>query len=224
MEQKTHTSRQYDKELKAVKQNLLYLGTLIEKAIDEAVMALVERDPERAQTVIDGDDIIDRLDEEIEENCIRLLALRQPAARDLRFITAAIKINAHLERIGDLAVTIARKAILLEQETLLKPYIDIPRMSETSRSMIRKSLDALIGEDQQTANEVRCEDQIVDNLNDQIFRELLTFIMEDPRTTHRALLIMQVSKNLERISDHATSIAKAVIYMVTGKNVRHDKP
>lgn len=224
MEQKIHTSRQYDKELKEVKQNLIYLGALTEKAIDEAVKALVERDSEMAQTVIDGDDIIDRLDEEIEEKCIRLLALRQPAARDLRFITAAIKINAHLERIGDLAVTIARKAILLNQETQLKPYIDIPRMSETSRSMIRKSLDALIGEDQQTANEVRCEDQIVDNLNDQIFRELLTFIIEDPRTTHRALLIMQVSKSLERISDHATSIAKAVIYMVTGENVRHDKP
>ena len=223
METRIHTSRQYDKELKEVKQNLLYLGALTEKAIGEAVSSLVDRDSEKARAVVAADDVIDRLDEEIEEKCIRLLALRQPAARDLRFITAAIKINAHLERIGDLAVTISRKAMALNEEPQLKPYIDIPRMSETARSMIRKSLDALIREDLRMADEVRCEDAAVDHLNEQIFRELLTFIMEDPRTTHRALLIMQISKTLERISDHATSIAKSVIYMVTGKNVRHMK-
>ncbi|MDD5476559.1 MAG: PhoU domain-containing protein, partial [Syntrophales bacterium] len=131
--------------------------------------------------------------------------------------------NAHLERIGDLAVTISRKAMVLNEEPQLKPYIDIPRMSETARGMIRKSLDALIREDDGMADEVRCEDASVDQLNEQIFRELLTFIIEDPRTTHRALLIMQISKTLERISDHATSIAKAVIYMITGENVRHMK-
>lgn len=221
MESTGHTSRHYEKELRDVKQSLVYLGALTEKAIEDATEALLNRDSERAQTVIDGDEIIDRLDEEIEEKCIRLLALRQPAARDLRFITTAIKVNGHLERIGDMAVTISRKVILLNEEPQLKPYIDLPRMSETARLMIKKSLDALIGEDSHMAQAVRCEDEVVDRLNEQIFRELLTFIMEDPRTTHRALLIMQISKSLERISDHATSIAKNVIYMITGENVRH---
>lgn len=223
MERKAHTSRHYEKELQDVKQGLVYLGALTEKAIEDATTALLDRDSGLAETVIEGDDIIDRLDEEIEEKCIRLLALRQPAARDLRFITTAIKINGHLERIGDMAVTISRKVLELNEEPQLKPYIDLPRMSEISRNMIRKSLDALIREDKYLAEEVRCEDEVVDRLNEQIFRELLTFIMEDPRTTHRALLIMQISKNLERISDHATSIAKNVIYMVTGENVRHSQ-
>lgn len=221
MEQKTHTSRQYEKELQDVKQRLIYLGALTEKAIKEATDALFERDSVRARSVIDGDEVINHLDEEIEEECIRLLALRQPAARDLRFITTAIKINGHLERIADIAVTISRKVLDLNEEPRLKPYIDLPRMAETSRKMIRESLDALVKENESQAKWVLREDEVVDRLNEQIFRELLTFIMEDPRTTHRALLIMQVSKNLERISDHATSIAKNVIYMVTGKNVRH---
>jgi phosphate transport system protein len=223
VEQKVHTSRQYEKELREIKENLMYLGVLVEKAIGEAVRSLLERDTEAARSVVDGDEAVDRLDEEIEEKCIRLLAIRQPAARDLRFITAAIKINAHLERIGDMAVTIARKAAALNEEPQLKPYIDLPRMADTARGMIRKSLDALMRENIAAAREVRLEDEVVDSLNEQIFRELLTFIIEDPRTTHRALLIIQISKSLERISDHATSIAKAVIYMITGENVRHTR-
>lgn len=221
METKTHTSSQYEKELTEVKENLVYLGALTEKAIREATRSLLERDSDLARQVIEADEEIDNIDEEIEEKCIRLLALRQPTARDLRFITTAIKINGHLERIGDMAAKISEKALALNEEPQLKPYIDLPRMAEIAQEMIRKSLDALINEDCNLAYQVRMEDEKVDNLNEQIFRELLTFMMEDPRTTHRALLIMQVSKNLERISDHATSIADTIIYMITGKNVRH---
>ncbi len=221
MDTKRHTSRQYEAELQDVTENLLYLGTLIEKAIADSIQALVERDSELARKVIAYDVHIDKLDYEVEEKCIRLLALRQPAARDLRFITTAIKINGHLERIGDMAVKICEKVLILNEEPQLKPYIDLPRMAEISRQMIRESLDALVHEDVDLANKVREEDEIVDNLNEQIFRELLTFMMEDPRTIHRSLLIMQISKTVERISDHAKGIADMVVYMVTGQSVRH---
>jgi phosphate transport system protein len=221
MEERVHTSTQYERELREVKEALIYLGALAEQSIREALESLLMRNSELAQKVVDGDTGIDSLDERIDEQCLRILALRQPTARDLRFITTAIKINGHLERIGDMAANIAEKAIILNREPQLKPYIDIPRMAEITRGMIRKSLDALINEDHALAEEVKREDETVDNLNEQIFRELLTFMIEDPRTTHRALLIMQISKSLERISDHAESIADAVIFMVTGENVRH---
>jgi phosphate transport system protein len=221
MGDKKHTSKIYSRELQEIKKNLLYLGGLAEKAIQNAMKSLLERNSDLAREVIEADDRINRLDKEIEERCIDLIALRQPVARDLRFITTAIKINAHLERIGDMAVNIAEKAVSLNEEPQLKPYIDLPRMSDTAQKMIQKSLDALVKEDCDLADEVISEDEIVDNLNDQIFRELLTFMLEDPRTIHRALLIMQISKNLERISDHATSIAIMVIYLATGQNIRH---
>lgn len=219
----THTSTHYERELNEIKENILYLGALVEKAIKRATEALLERNSQLAEEVIMGDKQIDRLDEAIEEKCIRLLALRQPAARDLRFIATAIKINAHLERIGDLAANISEKVIVLNEEPVLKPYIDLPRMAKMTQEMVRKSLDAFIKEDCALANEVRKQDEGVDQLNDQIFRELLTFMMEDPRTIHRAILIMQVSKTMERISDHTESIADMVIFMITGKNVRHEK-
>jgi len=221
MEKRGHTSRSYERALQDIRENLLYLGGLTEKAIQNAMKSLLNRNSELAREVIEADAAINRLDAEIEGKCIDAIALRQPVARDLRFLTTAIKINAHLERIGDMAVNIAEKAIPLNEEPQLKPYIDLPRMSDTAQDMIRKSLDALVGENCELADEVIKEDEIVDNLNDQIFRELLTFMLEDPRTIHRAILIMQISKNLERISDHATSIAILVIYLVTGKNVRH---
>lgn len=220
-EEKKHTSREYERELQEIKESLLYLGALTEKATEDGAKALMERNSELAHQVIANDCHIDQLDEEIEEKCIRLLALRQPAARDLRFITTAIKINGHLERIGDMAVKIAEKGLLLNEEPQLKPYIDLPRMTKIAQGMIRGSLDALVREDLELANRVRNEDDIVDNLNEQIFRELLTFMMEDPRTIHRALLIMQVSKTMERISDHAKGMADMIVYMITGKSVRH---
>jgi phosphate transport system protein len=221
MEERRHTSREYERELREIKEGLLYLGALVEKAIGRSVKSLIDRDTELAQKVVCDDGDIDQLDIEIEEKCIRVLALRQPTARDLRFITTAIKINGHLERIGDMAVNIAEKAIILNKEPQMKPYIDIPRMAEIAKGMIRESLDSLVHENVDLANKVRMEDQTIDDLNDQIFRELLTYMMEDVRTIHRALIISQVSKSLERIADHAVGIADMVVYMVTGKSVRH---
>ncbi len=220
-EDRLHTSAQYERELREIKDSLIYAGALIEKAIDSAMKSLLERNSEIARMVIAGDSKIDLLDMELEDKCIRLLALRQPAARDLRFITTAIKINGHLERIGDMAVNIAEKAILLNEEPRLKPYIDLPRMADITGDMIKESLDALVNENCDTADGVRKKESKVDALNEQIFRELLTFMLEDPKTIHRALLVMQVSKNLERIADHAKGIADMVIYMVTGRSVRH---
>ncbi len=221
MIEKPHTSVQYERELQEIKENLIYMGALVEQVIERGIRALITRDSELARQVIAQDDRIDKLDVEIEEKCIKLLALRQPAAGDLRFITTAIKINGHLERIGDMAVNIAEKVIILNQEPPLKPYIDIPRMAEIARGMIKESLDALVTENLELANKVRHDDEMVDNLNDQIFRELLTFMMEDHRNIHQALIVSQVSKTIERISDHAKGIADMVVYLITGKSVRH---
>ncbi len=224
MDERKRTSSHYEKELQDIKQNLLYSGALTEKAIENVTASLLERKSDLARQVIEGDKEIDRLDTEIEEQCIRLLALRQPIARDLRFITTAIKINGHLERIGDMAVNIAEKVLNLNEQPQLKPYIDLPRMAEIAREMIRGSLDAFVSENCEVANRIRRMDSAIDSLNEQIFRELLTFMLEDTRTVHRALLIMQVAKNLERIADHAKGIADMVVYMVTGINVRHQWP
>lgn len=221
MEERRHTSMHYEMELQEIKNALIYLGALTEKAIQMAMRSLTERNTELANQVIREDDEIDKMDTEIEERCIRILALRQPAAIDLRFITTAVKITGHLERIGDMAVNIAEKAIQLNEEPQLKPYIDLPRMSALVEEMIKDALDAMIQGDLQKADKVRQTEQIVDDLNEQIFRELLTFMMEDSKNIHRSLLIMQVSKNLERIADHTKGIADMVTYMLTGKNVRH---
>ena len=224
MEGMKRTSTHYEMELQGIKKNLLYAGALAEKAIQDVVTSLVDKKSDLARKVIDGDAEIDKLDTAIEDQCIRLLALRQPIAKDLRFITTAIKINGHLERIGDMAVNIAERVLELNELPQLKPYIDLPRMADIAREMIRGSLDALVNEDIELANRVRRMDDAVDKLNEQIFRELLTFMMEDPRTVHRALLITQISKNLERISDHAKGISDMVVYMVTGESVRHQWP
>jgi phosphate transport system protein len=221
MEERRHTSSHYEKELRGIKDGLIYLGAMTEKAIQAAMKSLLERNSDLADKVMKEDREIDRLDSELEERCIRILALRQPAAIDLRFITTAIKITGHLERIGDMAVNIAEKAILLNREPQLKPYIDLPRMADLVAEMIKLSLDALIKNDLEMAEKVQRKEHIVDELNEQIFRELLTFMMEDAKTIHRAIVIMQISKNLERIADHAKGIADMVTYMVTGECVRH---
>ncbi|HNZ65484.1 MAG TPA: phosphate signaling complex protein PhoU [Smithella sp.] len=221
MEERKHTSSHYEMELQEIKNNLIYLGALTEQAIHLAMQSLTDRNTEIATKVIGDDYEIDKMDKDIEERCIKMLALRQPTAIDLRFITTAIKITGHLERIGDMAVNIAEKAIQLNQEPKLKPYIDLPNMSSIVEKMVAKALDSLIRRDLQLAEEVRQIEQEVDDLNEQIFRELLTFMMEDSKSIHRALLIMHVSKNLERIADHAQGIADMVTYMITGENVRH---
>jgi phosphate transport system protein len=221
MEDKRHTSREYERELQEIRDGLLYLGALTERALERGAQALLERNSVLAREIVREDEQIDRLDVDLEEKCIRLLALRQPAARDLRFITTAIKITGHLERIGDMAANIAEKVLILNDLPQIKPYVDLPRMVEISRGMIRKSLDAMVREDVELAKKVGEEDAVIDQLNDQVFRELLTFMMEDPRKIQVCLYIMQISKSLERIADHAEGIADMVIYMVTGKSVRH---
>jgi phosphate transport system protein len=222
MEETRHTSREYERELQDIRDGLLYLGAKAEKSLGLAIKALLDRDEALAREVVSGDDQIDQLDMELEERCIRLLALRQPAARDLRFITTAIKITGHLERIGDMVANIAEKVIILNDFPQLKPYIDLPRMGEIAREMIRNGLDAMVRQDVDLAMQVRAEDVVMDSLNEQVFRELVTFMLADPGNIKVSLYIMQISKNLERIADHAEGIAGMVIYMATGKIIRHE--
>jgi phosphate transport system protein len=216
-----HTDRQYEGELSELRQRLLTMGGLVEKQIVNAIQALVTRDRALAEVTIQKDHEVNALEVGIDELCLRLLALRQPAGRDLRFITTALKITTDLERIGDRAVTISERAIELGSEPPLKPYIDIPRMADISLGMLRRSLDAFICEDPELALAVCRSDDEVDKLNEQIFRELLSYMIEDPQTITRAMRILFVSKYLERIADHATNIAEMVVFMVKGKSIRH---
>jgi phosphate transport system protein len=199
------------------------MGGMVEDQIHKANRSLVDRDSQLAQVIIERDSEVNRLDVEIDELCIRLLALHQPAARDLRFITTGLKITTDLERIGDMAVNICERALELNQEPLLKPYIDIPRMARIAQRMIRESLDAFVREDTELALKVCKDDEEVDQLNSQIFREVVTFMISDPQTINRAIKISSVSKYIERIADHATNIAEMVIFMVKGKSIRHLK-
>ena len=218
-----HTDKKYDEELKKLRDEILYMGGLVEDQIQKAVKSLVDRDSELAQVIIERDHEVNRLDVEIDEVCIRLLALHQPAGRDLRFVTTGLKITTDLERIGDMAVNVCERALELNQEPQLKPYIDIPRMASIAQRMIRESLDAFVREDTDLALKVCKDDDEVDQLNAQIFRETITFMIEDTQTISRAIKISSVSKSLERIAVHATNIAEMVIFMVSGKSIRHVK-
>ncbi len=218
-----HIYKAFDMELKELKEKLLYEGGLVERAIRDAIRALLERKGELAQRVIDDDDVINEREVEIDEFCLKLLALRQPAAKDLRFITTAIKINYDLERIGDMAVNMCERVLEINQEPQLKPYIDLPTMAETVQLMVKESLDAFVKEDVELALKVTRDDEKVDQLLDQIFRELLTYMMQDPKTISRATRLLFISKYLERMADHAVNIAELVIFMVEGKIIRHLK-
>jgi phosphate transport system protein len=218
-----HTDKKYEDELKKLREDILYMGGLVEDQIQKSIKSLVERDTDLANIVIERDHEVNRLDVDIDDLCIRLLALHQPAARDLRFITTGLKITTDLERIGDMAVNICERALELNEEPQLKPYIDIPRMARISERMIRESLDAFVREDTDLALKVCKDDDQVDQLNAQIFREVITFMIDDPHTINRAMKISSISKYLERIADHATNIAEIVIFMVKGKTIRHLK-
>jgi phosphate transport system protein len=210
-----------EKELQELKEKLLRIGALVETQLDRSVRSLVDRDTELAKVVIESDHEVNRLEVEIDEDCIRLLALRHPEAGDLRFVTTAMKIVTDLERMGDLGVDISERALELNEEPNLKPYIDIPRMARAARQMLKDALDAFVSRDSELARKVTLADDYVDDLNKQIFRELLTFMLEDPHTISRAIRISYISKYLERIADHATNIAEMVIYLVEGKLIRH---
>ena len=213
--------RHFHEELEALKQTLLAMGGLVEDQIRRAMRALLERDDVIAQEVIDRDRQVNTYDVEVDEQCVNLLALHQPAASDLRFITTAMKIVTDLERIGDQAVNIAQRALELNREPQLKPYIDLPRMADRAQRMVKESLDAFVAGDTALARQVCAADAEVDALKEQIFRELLTYMMEDPRTVSRAIRVILISRFMERVADHATNIAEMVIYLVEGKMVRH---
>ncbi len=213
--------RQFDEELNALKERILRMGALVEIQVANAIKALVERDTDLARNVIATDHQVNAYDVEIDEECIRLLALRQPTASDLRFITTAMKISTDLERMSDLAEDICERALELAEEPQLKPYIDIPRMAEHARMMVKEALDAFVNRNADLARKVCREDDFVDELTGQIFRELLSYMMEDPQTIRRAIRITFVAKYIERIADHATNVAEMVVYLVEGKIIRH---
>src|SRR5512143_3195293 len=213
--------RQREQDLEQLKERILKMGGFVEDAIKKSIKALVERDRNLAIEVIDGDAIINNFDVEIEEECIRFLAIWQTAGRNLRFITTAIKIITDLERMGDLAVDICERAIELLDEPPLKPYIDIPRMAEAAQKMLKDSLDSFVEKDADKAIAVCGADDFVDNLNQQIFNELLVYMLQDPKNISRAVRLTYITKYLERIADHATNIAEMVVYMVQGKVIRH---
>jgi len=216
-----HISRRYDQELEQLRERILAMGGNLVGMIKETMRALIERDSAAAQRMIEYDHEINRQEVMIDELSLNIIALRQPAARDLRFITLALKVSTDLERIGDLCVNIAERTLELNQEPQLKPYIDLPKMAEAAEGMIVDALEAFLRGDAELAAEVTRRDDYMDQLNSQIFRELLTFMMEEPKTITRATRLIFVGKNLERIADHATNIAEMVIFMVKGKDIRH---
>lgn len=213
--------RFFDTELEDLKKQLLLMGTLVESQVQDALQSLITRNADLAIRIVEHDASVDKLDVEIDEACLRLLALQQPTAGDLRFITTTMKISTELERMSDLAVSIAERAIELNQEPQLKPYIDIPRMAEWAIQMVRESLDAFVNRDAELARKVCRDDGFVDDLTEQLFRELVSFMLEDSRTITRAARLMFIGKYYERIADHATNVAELVVYMVEGKIIRH---
>lgn len=196
---------------------------MVESAVNNSIRSLVERDSSLANEVIIKDHLINALDVEIDEECIRLIALRQPKAGDLRGIITAMKITTDLERIGDLAVNIAERALELNQEPQLKPYIDVPKMAEIAEEMVRDSLDMFVAGCKELPEDFVNKEKYIDDLNVQVFNELLLYMIQDQQTITRATRITYVSKYIERIADHATNIAEDVVYMCKGKMIRHTK-
>ena len=213
--------RHFIEELEDLRKQLLEMAGLVELAVHDSVLSLMERDQERAQRVLVNEARINQMEIRIDELATRLLALNQPMARDLRFLTAALKINNDLERMGDLAVNIVERALSLMTQPPVKPLIDIPRMAQLAESMVRNSLDSFVKRDAELARSVLLSDDAVDDLRDTISKELVGFMEHDPSTVSRALDLILVSRNLERIADHATNIAEDVLFVVQGVDVRH---
>jgi phosphate transport system protein len=211
----------FQQELGALKERLLAMGGLAEDRVRTAMQGLVERDGRLIDEVLNGDMPLNALHIEIDDLCLKLLALHSPMAADLRGIMAAIKINSDLERVGDMAVNIAEAARRYASHPPVKKLIDIPRMATTAQSMLRDALDAYVRGDMQLAQHVLDEDDVLDALKTQVFRELLTFMLQDQTTIEPALDLILISRHLERIGDHATNVAEDVIFMVSGRDVRH---
>src|SRR3954471_7980572 len=215
--------RHFDQELDVLKEKLLMMASHAEGSVTKAIRALTERDDALAREVKEEDSILDQFEIEIDEFAISLLALKAPLATDLRLITTAMRISHDLERVGDEATTISRRALELNQEPQLKPYVDIPRMAEMGLSMLHDAIDAFVNKDSAKARAVIPRDKDVDALNKQLHRELVSFVIEDPTTITRALNLMVISKSLERIADHATNVAEEVVYLYEGRDIRHSK-
>jgi phosphate transport system protein len=213
--------RHFDEELQDLKKNIIEMSSLSEEMIAESIIMLCERKGELKQRIFEKEDKINTMQIQIDDTAFKLIALRQPAASDLRFLISAIKINSDLERIGDLAVNIAERAEELLEEPPLKPFIDLPRMAEISQGMLKDAIDSFINRNSGLAKDVCLRDDTVDSLNEQIFRELLTYMFQNTKNINRAIKLTFVSKYLERIADHATNIAEDVCYMVEGKDIRH---
>jgi phosphate transport system protein len=213
--------RHFDEELKEVKLRLMRMATLVEESIAQSVQGLKEEREDLPREVLRREDEVNALDVEVDTLGLRLLALKQPMALDLRFITSVLRIGRDLERMGDLAVNIAERTLELIKLPRLKPLVDIPRMAEAAQGMVRDALAAFIGRDAELAREICRRDSEVDELNQQVFRELLTYMMEDPTTITRAVELILVGRYLERIADHATNIAEDVIYYVEGRTIKH---
>jgi len=215
------TMLHFREELEELQSKLLEMGGLVEAAIHNSVLALVDRDEDKAKEVMWNEALVNQNEIEIDELATRMLALFQPMARDLRFITAVIKINNDLERMGDLAVNITERALTLMREPAVKPLIDIPRIADLAESMVHRALDAFAKHDADMARDVLLADDAVDRLRDAVYDELLTFMQEERSTINRAVSLMFIAQNLERIADHSTNIAEDVLFAVKGVDVRH---
>lgn len=211
----------FDDELKALRESVLKMGYMVENAIKDSVKALVERDSELAREVIKNDHLINAMDVQIDEECVRLIALRQPLAGDLRLITTAMKITTDLERMGDMAVNIAERAIELNEQPPLKPFVNIPKMAEITQEMVRDALNSFVSGCSHLPYEVIKRDDEVDELTVKNFEELLAYMVKDEKIIPIAIKRTYIAKYLERIADHATNIAEMVIYMCKGKIIRH---
>src|SRR5262249_7819096 len=223
MQEREHTSKQYEQQLRLLKEKLLLIGYKAETSIADATRALLERRPSLAQRVVEEDDQVDRLELEIDDICFEILAREQPVASDLRFITTAMKIVGDIERIGDIGVNMARRALEIMNEPELKPIIDVPVAAAAAQRILKLSLDAFVNHDVTMARQVIDGDRYLDDVCEQMLRELLTYVFEDPATIARVLRLMFVARNLERIGDHAANIAEMVIFLVEGHDVRHSQ-
>jgi phosphate transport system protein len=221
MAQREHTSKLFEQQLRTLKDKLLLMGHHAEKMIADAIRALVERRPSLAEEVIKSDDTLDQLEMEIDNLCYQVLALEQPVAGDLRFIATALKIVRDIERIGDIGVNIAERARELIQEPVLKRLVDFPIMADSAQRILKDSLDAFVNSDAELAEKVILADRIIDDLYEKMFRELMTYMMEDTDYISRALKLIFIAKHLERVGDHSANIAEMVIFLVRGQDIRH---
>jgi phosphate transport system protein len=216
-----HTDKEYEHELRQLREQLLVMGSHVEAIIGDSIKALMERDSALAKRTVAADESVDRMEVELDGLCLQILARRQPVASDLRFITLVLKVVTDLERIADLGVNICERVVELSAEPQLKPYVDLPRMGREVQAMLQEVLDAFVAKDAGRARAIIDRDEAVDALYAQVFRELLTFMMEDAHNVYRATRLQSIAKYLERMADHTTNLAEMVIFMVEGQDVRH---